>query len=135
MCHHSLPRANVHVTLPLSLAFPAGNGGSMEKCRRRWDLAEAEFLKYKFMYAFDRAMNHLDKVRVSVLGPLGAVHVCFDRCCVRPSCAAHAELHRRECAACVWVCACACRVRRPCSCVNRNAELCVAYTGAAFELR
>ena len=39
----------------------AGNGGSLEKCRRRWDLADAEFLKYKFMNAFDRAMNHLDK--------------------------------------------------------------------------
>ena len=33
----------------------------MEKCRRRWDLADAEGLKYKFMNAFDRAMNHLDK--------------------------------------------------------------------------
>ncbi len=33
----------------------------MEKCRRRWDLADAEQLKYKFMQAFDRAMNHLDK--------------------------------------------------------------------------
>lgn len=39
----------------------AGNGGSLEKCRRRWDLADAEFLKYKFMNEFDRAMNHLDK--------------------------------------------------------------------------
>ena len=39
----------------------AGNGGSLEKCRRRWDLADAENLKYKFMNAFDRAMNHLDK--------------------------------------------------------------------------
>ncbi len=33
----------------------------MEKCRRRWDLADAEQLKYKYMQAFDRAMNHLDK--------------------------------------------------------------------------
>ncbi|CAL5225794.1 g8569 [Coccomyxa viridis] len=41
--------------------FVPGNGGSLEKCRRRWDLADAEFLKYKFMNAFDRAMNHLDK--------------------------------------------------------------------------
>ncbi len=41
----------------------AGNGGSLEKCRRRWDLADAEFLKYKFLAAFDRAMTHLDKVR------------------------------------------------------------------------
>eukprot|EP00891_Asterochloris_glomerata_P008249 jgi/Astpho2/8249/Aster-01334 len=41
--------------------FIPGNGGSLDKCRRRWDLADAEFLKYKFMQAFDRAMNHLDK--------------------------------------------------------------------------
>ena len=27
----------------------AGNGGSLDKCRRRWDLADAENLKYKFM--------------------------------------------------------------------------------------
>ena len=33
----------------------------MEKCRRRWDLADAEFLKYKYMNVFDRAMNHIDK--------------------------------------------------------------------------
>ena len=39
-----------------------GNGGSLDKCRRRWDLAEDEELRYKYMYAFDRAMNHLDKV-------------------------------------------------------------------------
>lgn len=39
----------------------AGNGGSLEKCRRRWDLCDADFLKYKFLVAFDRAMTHLDK--------------------------------------------------------------------------
>lgn len=33
----------------------------MEKCRRRWDLADMAALKYQFMQAFDRAMNHLDK--------------------------------------------------------------------------
>ena len=33
----------------------------MEKCRRRWDLADMATLKYQFMQAFDRAMNHLDK--------------------------------------------------------------------------
>lgn len=42
-------------------AFVPGNGGSLDKCRRRWDLADADFLKYKYMLAFDRAMNHLDK--------------------------------------------------------------------------
>ena len=48
----------------------AGNGGSLEKCRRRWDLADAETLKYKFMNEFDRAMNHLDKA----FGFSGAQH-------------------------------------------------------------
>lgn len=41
--------------------FVPGNGGSLDKCRRRWDLADNDLLKYKFMNAFDRAMNHLDK--------------------------------------------------------------------------
>ena len=31
------------------LTYTAGNGGSLDKCRRRWDLADAEQLKYKFM--------------------------------------------------------------------------------------
>uniref|UniRef100_A0A1D2AGY8 1,4-alpha-glucan branching enzyme n=1 Tax=Auxenochlorella protothecoides TaxID=3075 RepID=A0A1D2AGY8_AUXPR len=42
-------------------AFVPGNGGSLDKCRRRWDLADDPSLRYKFMAAFDRAMNHLDK--------------------------------------------------------------------------
>ena len=41
--------------------FIPGNGGSLEKCRRRWDLAEDEGLRYKFMNAFDRGIMHLDK--------------------------------------------------------------------------
>lgn len=46
---------------PSTGAFVPGNGGSLEKCRRRWDLCDADFLKYKFLVAFDRAMTHLDK--------------------------------------------------------------------------
>lgn len=42
-------------------AFVPGNGGSLEKCRRRWDLADDEGLRYKYMQAFDRAFMHLDK--------------------------------------------------------------------------
>lgn len=42
-------------------AFIPGNGGSLDKCRRRWDLVDDDGLRYKFMNAFDRAMNHLDK--------------------------------------------------------------------------
>ena len=49
-----------------------GNGGSLEKCRRRWDLADDPELKYKFMQSFDRAMNHLDKA----FGFIGAPHTC-----------------------------------------------------------
>lgn len=46
---------------PSTGAFVPGNGGSYEKCRRRWDLADADFLKYRFMKDFDRAIMHLDK--------------------------------------------------------------------------
>eukprot|EP00798_Chlamydomonas_sp_ICE-L_P009847 gene9847-7734_t len=38
-----------------------GNGGSLEKCRRRWDLCDDEKLRYKTMLAYDRALMHLDK--------------------------------------------------------------------------
>lgn len=54
---------------PSTGAFVPGNGGSLEKCRRRWDLAESPILKYKFMNAFDRAMCHLDKAFGFVASP------------------------------------------------------------------
>ena len=60
---------------PSTGAFVPGNGGSLEKCRRRWDLADADFLKYKFLYAFDRAMTHLDKA----FGFLSAPHTWVSR--------------------------------------------------------
>jgi len=50
-------------------AFIPGNGGSLEKCRRRWDICDAENLKYKYMNAFDRAMCHLDKAFGFVAAP------------------------------------------------------------------
>lgn len=46
---------------PSTGAFVPGNGGSLEKCRRRWDLADNQTLKYRYLNAFDRAMQHLDK--------------------------------------------------------------------------
>lgn len=46
---------------PEWIDFPReGNGWSYEKCRRQWDLVDTEHLRYKFMNAFDRAMNLLD---------------------------------------------------------------------------
>ena len=58
------------------LRYPchAGNGGSLEKCRRRWDLADNPQLQYKYMQSFDRAMNHLDKA----FGFIGAPHTCVN---------------------------------------------------------
>lgn len=56
----SHPAASLALPLPACPAR-AGNGGSLEKCRRRWDLCDADFLRYKFLNAFDRAMTHLDK--------------------------------------------------------------------------
>mmetsp|Transcript_39286 Transcript_39286/g.84109 ORF Transcript_39286/g.84109 Transcript_39286/m.84109 type:complete len:891 (+) Transcript_39286:181-2853(+) len=41
--------------------FIPGNGGSHDKCRRRWDLADSDELKYKYMNSYDRALMHLDK--------------------------------------------------------------------------
>jgi len=47
-----------------------GNGGSLDKCRRRWDICDNDMLRYKHMNAYDRAMIHLDKA----FGFLSAPH-------------------------------------------------------------
>lgn len=60
---------------PSTGAFVPGNGGSLDKCRRRWDLCDAEFLKYKWMAAFDRAMTHLEKA----FGYMAAPHTWISR--------------------------------------------------------
>ncbi|KAG2445373.1 hypothetical protein HYH02_008838 [Chlamydomonas schloesseri] len=60
---------------PSTGRFIQGNGGSMDKCRRRWDLADSENLKYKWLMAFDRAMCHLDKA----FGFQGAPHQWISR--------------------------------------------------------
>ncbi|EFJ46288.1 1,4-alpha-glucan branching enzyme II, partial [Volvox carteri f. nagariensis] len=54
---------------PSTGRFVPGNGGSLHLCRRRWDLADSDFLKYKFLNAFDRAMCHLDKAFGYVCAP------------------------------------------------------------------
>ncbi|KAL6549114.1 1,4-alpha-glucan-branching enzyme [Orobanche hederae] len=42
--------------------FPReGNGWSYDKCRRQWDLVDTDHLRFKFLNAFDRAMNLLDE--------------------------------------------------------------------------
>ena len=46
---------------PEWLDFPrVGNDESYHYCRRQWNLVDAEFLRYKFMNEFDRAMNKLE---------------------------------------------------------------------------
>ncbi|ESR48590.1 hypothetical protein CICLE_v10000256mg [Citrus x clementina] len=46
---------------PEWIDFPReGNEWSYEKCRRQWNLVDADHLRYKFMNAFGRAMNELD---------------------------------------------------------------------------
>ncbi|KAJ8625678.1 hypothetical protein MRB53_034208 [Persea americana] len=46
---------------PEWIDFPReGNSWSYEKCRRQWTLVDTEHLRYKFLNAFDRAMNALD---------------------------------------------------------------------------
>jgi 1,4-alpha-glucan branching enzyme len=51
--------------------FIPGNGGSLDKCRRRWDICDDEKLRYKYMNSFDRAMIHLEKVRQRSRGSSG----------------------------------------------------------------
>lgn len=42
--------------------FPReGNNWSHDYCRRRWDLADADHLRYQFLLAFDKAMLALDE--------------------------------------------------------------------------
>lgn len=46
---------------PEWIDFPReGNGWSYDKCRRQWNLVDTDHLRYKYMNAFDRAMNSLD---------------------------------------------------------------------------
>ena len=55
--------------------FIPGNGGSHDKCRRRWDLADSDALKYKYMNSYDRALMHLDKA----FGFVNAPHTYISR--------------------------------------------------------
>ncbi|KAK4382632.1 1,4-alpha-glucan-branching enzyme 1, chloroplastic/amyloplastic [Sesamum angolense] len=42
--------------------FPReGNGWSYDKCRRQWDLVDTDHLRFKFLNAFNKAMNLLDE--------------------------------------------------------------------------
>ncbi|GFR43347.1 hypothetical protein Agub_g4269 [Astrephomene gubernaculifera] len=52
-----------------------GNGGSLDKCRRRWDLADSPHLRYRWLGAFDRALMHLDKA----FGLLSSPHCATSR--------------------------------------------------------
>ncbi|KAL5557734.1 hypothetical protein UlMin_033945 [Ulmus minor] len=47
---------------PEWIDFPReGNDWSYDKCRRQWNLVDTDHLRYKYMNAFDRAMNLLDE--------------------------------------------------------------------------
>ncbi|KAJ0028132.1 hypothetical protein Pint_35899 [Pistacia integerrima] len=46
--------------LPTGEVIP-GNNFSYDKCRRRFDLGDAEYLRYHGMQEFDRAMHHLEE--------------------------------------------------------------------------
>ncbi|KAM2450931.1 hypothetical protein TB2_008350 [Malus domestica] len=52
------PRGVQH--LPNGKIVP-GNNNSFDKCRRRFDLGDAEYLRYHGMQEFDRAMQHLEE--------------------------------------------------------------------------
>ncbi|CAN6438715.1 unnamed protein product [Victoria cruziana] len=46
--------------LPDGRVIP-GNNNSFDKCRRRFDLGDADYLRYHGMQEFDRAMQHLEE--------------------------------------------------------------------------
>ncbi|CAK8544033.1 unnamed protein product [Lathyrus sativus] len=52
------PRGEQH--LPNGKIVP-GNNNSYDKCRRRFDLGDADYLRYNGMQEFDRAMQHLEE--------------------------------------------------------------------------
>ncbi|KAJ6922746.1 hypothetical protein NC652_016408 [Populus alba x Populus x berolinensis] len=47
--------------LPTGKIIP-GNNNSYDKCRRRFDLGDADYLRYHGMQEFDRAMQHLEEI-------------------------------------------------------------------------
>ncbi|KAI5660912.1 hypothetical protein M9H77_20235 [Catharanthus roseus] len=63
---------------PEWIDFPReGNDWSYEKCRRQWYLVDADHLRYKFMNAFDKAMNSLDE-KFSFLASPKQIVSCMD---------------------------------------------------------
>ncbi|WOL11903.1 1,4-alpha-glucan-branching enzyme 2-2, chloroplastic/amyloplastic-like [Canna indica] len=52
------PRGDQH--LPNGVVVQ-GNDNSYDKCRRRFDLGDAEYLRYRGMQEFDQAMQHLEE--------------------------------------------------------------------------
>ncbi|KAH1078609.1 hypothetical protein GLYMA_19G192800v4 [Glycine max] len=52
------PRGDQH--LPNGVVVP-GNNNSFDKCRRRFDLGDADYLRYQGMQEFDQAMQHLEE--------------------------------------------------------------------------
>ncbi|KAL2250744.1 UNVERIFIED_CONTAM: 1,4-alpha-glucan-branching enzyme 1, chloroplastic/amyloplastic [Sesamum indicum] len=52
------PRGDQH--LPGGAVIP-GNNFSYDKCRRRFDLGDADYLRYRGMQEFDQAMQHLEE--------------------------------------------------------------------------
>ncbi|KAK6147173.1 hypothetical protein DH2020_018085 [Rehmannia glutinosa] len=52
------PRCDQH--LPDGRVIP-GNNNSYDKCRRRFDLGDAEYLRYHGLQEFDQAMQHLEE--------------------------------------------------------------------------
>ncbi|XP_042419840.1 1,4-alpha-glucan-branching enzyme 2-2, chloroplastic/amyloplastic-like isoform X1 [Zingiber officinale] len=52
------PRGDQH--LPNGVIVP-GNNNSFDKCRRMFDLGDADYLRYRGMQEFDQAMQHLEE--------------------------------------------------------------------------
>ncbi|KAF8672883.1 hypothetical protein HU200_049222 [Digitaria exilis] len=64
---------------PEWIDFPRdGNNWSYDKCRRQWSLVDTDHLRYKYMNAFDQAMNALDG-KFSFLSSSKQIVVVFER--------------------------------------------------------
>jgi hypothetical protein len=88
--------AHTHCTHCTHVHTHTGNGGSHDKCRRRWDLCDSPILRYKDFVAFDRGMTHLEKAFGFVSTSQYVSRKCNSDKLVRCACV------------CVCVCVCAC---------------------------
>jgi len=113
--------AHTHCTHCTHVHTHTGNGGSHDKCRRRWDLCDSPILRYKDFVAFDRGMTHLEKAFGFVSTSQYVSRKCNSDKLVR--------------CACVCVCVCVCMHKVACSCVWLRVYVRKVACGCALCMR